>query len=190
LTAGLRIGEGLGLEWKDVDLVAGRISIRQQAGVVNGNAIIGALKTPRSRRIVDVVGITLTALRRRRAAASREGHGSRFVFPTKNGKLVSRSNLRRDHFSAVCTAAEIDGVSFHSLRHTMTSHAYAIGVSPRVVARRLGHASTKMSLDRYGHQLPDQQREAAARLEEQYLGDVTETAKGSKRQRRALKIVA
>jgi integrase len=148
LIAGLRLGEALGLEWKDVDLATGRIQVREQAAVVHGASVIAPLKTRSSRRIVEVGPVTLDALRRRRHVASTESHNSPYVFATKEGRLVSRSNLRRRHFGKVCMNAGIVGLTIHGLRHSMTSHANSIGISPVVVAARLGHCSTKTALDR------------------------------------------
>ncbi|HEY6485370.1 MAG TPA: site-specific integrase [Candidatus Cybelea sp.] len=165
LFGGLRLGELLGLRWCDVDLETGEVRIRQQAVEVYGRVEIGPLKTPSSVRDIVVGGTTLDAMRRRRAAASAEGHKSQFCFTTPAGRLLDRNNVRRRHFAEVCKRAEIVGLRPHDLRHTMTSHAIKLGLSPIVVARRLGHGSTRMTLDRYGHQLPGQQREAAAVLE-------------------------
>lgn len=39
-----------------------------------------------------------------------------------------------------------------------------MGVSAQVVAERLGHAQTSMTLDVYTHALPDMQRDAAEKL--------------------------
>jgi integrase len=41
----------------------------------------------------------------------------------------------------------------------------ADGEHPKVVAERLGHASTTMTMDVYSHVLPDMQQHAAERLE-------------------------
>lgn len=168
LTAGLRLGEALGLEWTDVDFDAGRISVRQQTVEIHGNVEISDLKTESSRRIIDVGPRALAALRRRKKAAEKEGARSPYVFTTKSGQLMSRSNLRRHHFKKLCERAGITGLTIHDLRHSMTSSALAAGLSPVVVAARLGHASTRMTLDRYGHLLPGQQREAANVLEKAF----------------------
>jgi integrase len=165
LFGGLRLGECLGLRWGDVDLETGEVRVRQQATEVYGHVEIGPLKTASSQRDIVISGTTLDSLRRRRAAADVAGHGSEFVFTTPTGRLLDRNNVRRRHFAEVCKKAEIKGLRPHDLRHSMTSHAIAAGLSPIVVARRLGHGSTRMTLDRYGHQLPGQQREAATALE-------------------------
>lgn len=108
---------------------------------------------------------------RRLQTAKAEGHKSEFVFTDGEGRFLGQTYLRRRHFEKVCKAAGISGVHPHDLRHTMTSHAIAAGLSPIVVARRLGHGSTRMTLDRYGHQLPGAQAEASAVLEKRLGAD-------------------
>ena len=44
----------------------------------------------------------------------------------------------------------------------MTSHAIASGLSPVIVATRLGHGSTRMTMERYSHLLPGAQRGAGS----------------------------
>ena len=52
-TAGLRIGEALGLSWADVDLIAGKARIRRALQRRRGAGFIFLeTKTPRSRRTV------------------------------------------------------------------------------------------------------------------------------------------
>jgi integrase len=80
--------------------------------------------------------IALDALARRRDAAEQEGHGSKYIFPTKTGGFPSRSNLRTRNFDRVCKTAKIKGLTPHGLRHSMTAHALASGVSPNVAAKR------------------------------------------------------
>ena len=165
LTAGLRIGEALGLTWQDVDFEAGQVNIRQQSTEVGGRVAIGPLKTKSSRRVLDVGATTLGALKRRKKASDKEGHGSPLVFTTPAGDYLSRTYLRRLHFKPICKKAEVNGLTIHGLRHSMTSNAIASGISPVVVAARLGHSSTRMTLDRYAHLLPGQQREAARTID-------------------------
>lgn len=167
ILAGLRLGEALGLEWNDVDLETGVVNIRQQLTDVDGKVEIAKLKTRSSRRQIAVGPSALAALERRWAAAKGERHGSKFVFTTISGAFPNRGNLRNRNFAAVCQQAGIGKLTIHQLRHSMTSIAFASGVSPVVVAARLGHGSTRMSLDRYGHVLPGQQLEAAQAIEGQ-----------------------
>jgi len=54
-------------------------------------------------------------------------------------------------------------------RHTYASMMIAAGVNAKALSAYMGHASITVTLDRYGHLLPGNEREAAARLDE-YLG--------------------
>ncbi len=173
LFGGLRLGECLGLQWQDVDFKSGRIDIRQGATEVNGSIQVGKLKTKSSRREIVVGKVVTDALRRRHQAADKEGHKSPFCFTSPTGDLLSRTYIRRRHFQKVCKTANITDPHPHDLRHSMTAHGLAAGLSPIVVAARLGHGSTRMTLDRYGHQLPGQQREAARVLERRFGAKAT-----------------
>ncbi|MGA8532686.1 MAG: site-specific integrase [Candidatus Tumulicola sp.] len=161
LTGGLRLGEALGLEWRDVDLKNGALAIRQSLAEVNGFVEVGPLKTTGSRRRVELGTIALAALRKRKTAAKSEGHGSSYVFTTRSGGHPRRSNLRQRHFQPILTAAKLDRVTIHGLRHSMTTLALAEGVPVKSVAARLGHTTTRLTLDRYGHLVAGADREAA-----------------------------
>lgn len=161
LTSGLRLGEALGLEWRDLDLGRGALAVRQGVTEVRGTSRVGPLKTRASRRRIELGSLAVAALRQRKAAAARDHHGSRFVFATTTGGHPKRSPLRQRYFQPVCEAARVTGLTIHGLRHSMTSLALADGVSPKVIAERLGHSTVRLTQDRYQHVLPGLQRGAA-----------------------------
>ena len=72
-TTGLRRGEALGLRWPDLDLDAGRASIRQTVIAIRHTAMFGTPKTAKGRRTVTLDKGTVAALRehRKRQAAER-----------------------------------------------------------------------------------------------------------------------
>ena len=47
-----------------------------------------------------------------------------------------------------------DGLRFHDLRHVYASFPIAAGLGVKVVQKRMRHASTKLTLDTYGHRWP------------------------------------
>lgn len=53
----------------------------------------------------------------------------------------------------------------YDLPHTCATLLLAGGEHPRVVAERLGHSSTVMTMDVYSHELPVMQKAAADKLE-------------------------
>ena len=49
----------------------------------------------------------------------------------------------------------------HDLRHTSATVVLLVGVHPKVVTERHGHASTQITLDRYSHVIESMQADAA-----------------------------
>lgn len=56
-------------------------------------------------------------------------------------------------------------VRFHDLRHSHATHLPRLGVSPKVVAERLGHSTVGITLDRYSHVLKGMQEEAVQKID-------------------------
>lgn len=149
LLGGLRLGEALGLTWDCVDLKDGTIEISQQLRELNGTASVARTKTKESKRTIDLGEPLIQALKRRQQAAKEEGHGSPFLFTTKTGGFISRTNLRRRNFAAVCKVAKVKNLTPHGLRHSWAVASIDAGHHPTVVAQLGGWASTKMLFEIY-----------------------------------------
>jgi integrase len=76
------------------------------------------------------------------------------VFPGHGGGLLPIEEYRRA-FDRACAEIGIEGLVPHGLRHTTASLAISAGANVKVVRRMLGHATTAMTLDLYGHLLDD-----------------------------------
>ena len=63
------------------------------------------------------------------------------------------------------TAAGLDGLRIHDLRHTAVALWIAAGASPKEVAVRAGHSSVSFTLDRYGHLYPESDASLRDRLD-------------------------
>ena len=57
-------------------------------------------------------------------------------------------------------------VRLHGLRHSHASQMLVENVHPKVVQERLGHASIAITMDIYGHVMPNMQAEAAAKIDD------------------------
>lgn len=165
---GLRRAEVCGLRWADVDLEAGVLRVRQTITTVDHVPTVGEPKTARSRRTLDVDQQTVATLRAHRTAqleqrmlmgAGWTDHGLVFAMP--DGRPWNPDVITR-RFDLLVRASDLPRIRLHDLRHSHATHLLAVGVNPKVVSERLGHASVAFTLDVYGHVLPGQQADAAA----------------------------
>ncbi|MHB8433250.1 MAG: tyrosine-type recombinase/integrase [Candidatus Tyrphobacter sp.] len=166
LTTGMRRGELLGLQWDDVDLEAGALSVRRIVTVVRNRLIVGDTKTAASRRRIDLPTLAVSALRdHRKSLLARGLRGSQWVFPNSAGGPIAPHNLAARSFRPLLDAAGLPRVRFHDLRHTAATLMLLRGVQPKVVQERLGHASIAMTMDTYSHVLPSMQRAASDEID-------------------------
>jgi integrase len=165
LTTGLRLGEALALEWSDIDLRSGSVSVRQSLSEVDGSCEVRETKTKGSRRRVDLGELAVAALK-----ARHKPRASGFVFTTSTGGHPRRSNLRQREFVPICEAAKIHGLTIHGLRHSATSLALSQGAPVVAVAGMLGHGSSRLVQERYGHTLPTAHREASLAVDRALRG--------------------
>ena len=68
--------------------------------------------------------------------------------------------------------AGLDPIGLHECRHTLASILIAAGVTAKALSTYLGHSSTQITLDRYGHLMPGNEDEAVA-LVDAYLRRAT-----------------
>jgi integrase len=168
IMTGMRQGEILGLRWKDIDFENGVISIQQTLSH-DGKKFLTEAKTKSSIRSVILPKDVLKALRKHRALIQQEKLFAEkytdldLVVCTSNGTQVNPSNLRRT-FIRLQGQAGVTQIRFHDLRHTHATLLMQLGTNPKVVAERLGHSTTRMTLDTYTHYLPTMQEEAVEKL--------------------------
>ena len=157
LGTGMRIGELIGLEWRDVDWDAS--SLRIERAVYRGR--LGKPKSGHGRS-VHVDGHVLGVLRDHRRAQFAAGHRGELVFTTPFGRRLAPNGLREGHV-ATLDSAELPRIRLHDLRHTAATLWLAAGESVYFVQQQLGHADLKTTIGTYGHPDRDAHRAAAER---------------------------
>jgi integrase len=169
-STGMRRGELLGLRWGDVDLVGGRLSLRQQLVRSGASIAFGPPKTKAARRMIALDSGTVEALRARRAVWRDErlafGPGYEdhdLVFCRPDGQPHD-PDVVTHQFERAIERAGVHRIRFHDLRHTHATLLLKARVHPKVVQERLGHSSIAITLDTYSHVIPDMQDEAAAKI--------------------------
>ncbi|WP_322756372.1 site-specific integrase [Frankia sp. Cas3] len=167
---GLRRSEALGLSWADVDLVGRTLTVRQTLHRSDGQLVLFAPKTAKSRRTIPLPTICVDALRAhcRRQNTERAQAGERWqetglVFTTTIGTPIEPRNLNR-HFYVLCAKAGVRRVRLHDLRHTCASLLLAQGVPARVVMELLGHSAIAVTMNVYSHVMPAASRDATDKI--------------------------
>lgn len=176
-STGMRIGEILGLRWKDVDLDVGKVSIRQAYTKAHSGYEFHEPKTASGERSVALFPDTIELLRKHQSEQEREknenqpiynDHG--LVIQTHIGTPVSPRNLSREYYK-ILEKLDLPKIRFHDLRHTHASILLKRGVHAKIVQERLGHSSITITLDTYSHVLPGLQEAALKSLGCSILGD-------------------
>jgi integrase len=159
---GLRQGEVLGLERRNLRLSEGRVWIGQAANQKTGKG--QQTKTKASRRWVvlpdhahEVLTWHLTEIAE---------PGVERVFP------ISASLLDKAWRDAR-TRCGLRSVRFHDLRHAAASMMIAAGCSIMHVQRQLGHARPSMTLDTYGFLYPTSVEDALTKINAYLAHDAT-----------------
>ena len=90
-----------------------------------------------------------------------------FVFATEIGTPILTSNLTRRHYKPLLKKAELsEKIRLYDLRHTCATLLLSAGISPKVIAERLGHSTIVLTLDTYSHVLPSMQEDATNEIEQ------------------------
>jgi integrase len=120
----------------------------------SGTLTIGRSKSGRSRHVIlTEEGAALFT----RWCAGLVGNALLF---TRNGEPWDKSNQQRP-LRLACARAKIEpAITFHGLRHTWASLAAMSGLPMTIIARNLGHSSSRMTERFYAHLAPSY--EAAA----------------------------
>lgn len=155
LYAGLRRGELMALRWQDVDFDAG--SIRVERGWDSAQGPIEP-KSRAGRRRVPMAQPLRAHLPAHRLA---QGSGTALVFGRADGRPFSQTVVNRAR--RAWRGAGIEGIGLHEW-HTYAAFMIAAGVNAKALSSYMGHSSIVVTLDRYGHLMPGNEREAAELL--------------------------
>ena len=162
---GMRRGEVLGLRWQDLDLDAGRLSVRQALVEVAYVVHMSDVKTDTGRRTIDIDPGTVDVMKAWRIdrAEERGGtdpRGDELVFSKPDGTWIHPQSFSQIVDRKVAKL-DVPTISLHDLRHTHATLLLKAGVPVKVVSERLGHANVAFTMSVYQHVLPGMQAEAA-----------------------------
>lgn len=174
---GLRWGEVSALQVKHVDLLGGRVLVRQAFTRVGPTSTENrglALVPPKSGQPREVP--LVTALRKPlEARVEALGHPEAYLFTrADDGLPFTWTDFRSRHWRPALTTLEWSGVGFHDLRKFFASQHASRGVPPIVLAKLLGHADAgRLALNLYASAYASDVTEAMAGLEASVSGRIS-----------------
>ena len=173
LSLGLRLGEALGLAWDDIDLEAGKLTIRHSLQRIDRQPQLMEPKSDSSCRTITLPAVAVAALHHHRARQEEErswagtawkGNPWGLVFTSTVGTPLFARNVHRQ-FKTLLQRADLPDLRIHDLRHSASAILIAQGVSPKVISYLLGHSSVSFTLQVYGHLMEETKREAADKMD-------------------------
>ena len=163
LYTGVRIGELLGLEWADIDLQRGLITInktvyRDKDESGEWQLIVDKPKTASSDRVIPLPSyITQMMIVRKETAKSA------YVIENKKGERMSIRSYQYI-FEKLTEKAEVRKLNFHALRHTFATRAIECGMDIKTLSEIMGHKNASITLNRYAHSMMDTKIEMMQKL--------------------------
>lgn len=165
LASGCRIGEALALEWSDIDLKKGTISISK---TLNRYQETNTPKSKAGLREIDIDKATVSLLKqykkRQQVQSWQLGRSEGIVFTPFTTKYAYACLLRKrlqGHFKN----AGVPDVSFHGFRHTHATIMLYAGIEAKDLQYRLGHSNISMTLNTYVHATKEGAKKAVSIFE-------------------------
>ena len=154
---GMRIGESLALQVKDIDLKNKTITVNKTAYYIGSKCYINPPKTPKSNRTITISNKLVYLL----ANFIKSLYGSNddtYIFNFTHNSISQK-------LSKYIKRAGVSPISLHGFRHSHASLLIELGFAPTAIADRLGHENVTTTLNIYSHMFPSKQSEIADKLD-------------------------
>ena len=163
LDSGCRRGEAIALQWANVDLNSGKVTIKANAQYTRDRGVY--ITTPKNgrARVIFLNKEALDELKQWHEEQTIAYGECAFVFTGKKGKMLHPQSAST-YFTMLGRKYNIVGLHPHALRHTMASLSIANGADIVSVSNKLGHTNPSITLNVYSHVNEEAQRKANAVL--------------------------
>ena len=161
LLTGLRIGEVCALKWDDISVAdrvihisstMQRLQTLDRASDMKTKVTVGEAKSQTSKRVIPLNESTAALCKRMQVF-----NGNAYVL-TGDPIHYLEPRVLQYRLAKYTEACNLKDVHFHALRHTFATRCVEVGFEIKSLSEILGHASAKVTLDRYVHSSLDLKR--------------------------------
>lgn len=155
--SGCRKGEALALEWKDINWRKKTVRINKTLTKRGSGVVLRNTTKNGEERTVALDDFTLNKLKQWRKKSVKNN----VMFPSESQGYLYPDTVNTTMKRILKKMNTDKYVTPHGLRHTHCSLLFAAGLNIKDVQKRLGHKSTKVTMDIYTHVTKDKEQEAA-----------------------------
>ena len=155
---GLRVSEALGLKWSDIDWQLQTVTIRRSAyrGAIDETKTTSSkAKLPLHPALAELLAVWKTK------------SDSEWIFANPSTDMPYQSpSMQQRWIRPAGEAIGIQGLGFHSLRHSYRSWLDSAGIAPGVTKDLMRHSAISTTFNVYGRALSLEKREANSKVVE------------------------
>ncbi|HFR3976407.1 TPA: tyrosine-type recombinase/integrase [Streptococcus suis] len=176
--SGLRKGELYALKWSDFDAQHQLLTISKSLGRIDGQAIEKGTKNSFSVRSIYLDDETCAILEKWKQISIQErgqllvaplsiDQNYLFTYCTRSGDIEPlHADYINNILKRIIRQYKLKKISPHGFRHTHATLMIEMGIDPVNTAKRLGHASSQMTLDTYSHATQTGEKQSITRFAE------------------------
>lgn len=166
LLTGMRIGEVCSLRWKDISLEDETIKITSTMQRIKDTdtksgqktkIYISKPKTLSSGRLIPLSPFAIKLCRQF------YGDADAYILTNKTDRYMEPRALQY-RMKQYVNECQLDGVHFHTLRHSFATRCVEVGFELKSLSEILGHANSRITLERYVHSSMELKRENMKKL--------------------------
>lgn len=160
LFTGIRIGELCALRWEHISFEEKTLTVKQTMQRLQNSDSVSIAKTaivitePKSFAAVRTIPLPDFLIEILRPFACSQ---NAYILSGRSEKYVEPRTMQ-NRFKAYLNEGQIADANFHSLRHTFATRCIENGFEVKSLSEVLGHASVKITMDRYVHSSMDLKR--------------------------------
>ena len=168
LVTGMRRGELMALEWKNIDTEKRIIKIRKSVRYIPGQG--QALKNPKNessirditlpKYIISLLNEYKVQWNAEKAKLGDLWQGDDWIFTQWNGRPMHVDTIS-SWFPKFLKRHGLEHINFHAIRHTAATLLINQGLNVKALSARLGHANTSTTMNIYAHALQSADKQAA-----------------------------